>query len=209
MHPRREEIGTLVFTAARLLLLPPLALAITRSWIWTLVFVASVVVWDELDGRLARRLGTETPLRRLVDSGCDRLLVNGAFLVLVVDRPAFALVWLPMLLRDVAYARAGLGPLREGVLVLGRIDYKVASVMAALLGVACVSGVAALYVPIAMATLFAYFLTQRDFSRQCRWLAADLPSAEMVRIPGSVFGEFWTKTRRRTATAMPGRVSSR
>jgi CDP-diacylglycerol--glycerol-3-phosphate 3-phosphatidyltransferase len=82
--PRINTLPNLL-TGARLLLVPFLLLAMYAeegtSLVIGLVFLAACVT-DWFDGRLARKLGVVTRFGKVVDPLADRLLVNGAILML-------------------------------------------------------------------------------------------------------------------------------
>ena len=77
-----------VLTVGRLILAIPFFILITREpggWVWDVAFAFFVAegVSDVLDGFLARRCGTTSKFGRVIDPLSDKVLICGAFILLV------------------------------------------------------------------------------------------------------------------------------
>jgi len=77
-----------VLTVGRLVLTIPFFILITREpggWVWDVAFALFVIegVSDVLDGFLARRCGTTSKFGRVIDPLSDKVLICGAFILLV------------------------------------------------------------------------------------------------------------------------------
>ncbi len=75
-------------TVGRLILTVPFFVLITRApggWVWDVAFVLFVIegISDILDGFLARRSGTTSKFGRVLDPLSDKVLVCGAFILLI------------------------------------------------------------------------------------------------------------------------------
>jgi cardiolipin synthase len=95
-----------VVTLGRILLIAPFLYLIRQgNFGWALVVFIVASITDFLDGFLARRLGQQTELGRLLDPIADKLLTTAAFVVMALPHEGFPSipVWLAVavVLRDV------------------------------------------------------------------------------------------------------------
>ena len=102
--PHASESRMIALTAMRLPLVV-LLIATARSMPYLAVAVLVLVVLaDILDGAIARRLGLDTPSRRIADVTVDKLVIHSALIPVVLGRPE-ALPWYALiLLRDLVAA---------------------------------------------------------------------------------------------------------
>lgn len=84
--PRRMNVAN-GLTALRLLLAPPIVIAMWagRDWLAISLFAAAATT-DLLDGAVARRFGLETPLGAYLDPIADKCLLSATFLAMAVAR---------------------------------------------------------------------------------------------------------------------------
>jgi phosphatidylglycerophosphate synthase len=95
----RESIAIAV-TTCRLFLGIPLLYGVVGDQALALVALIAIVVVDVADGVFARALQVESPHRRLVDAGVDKMLIHSAAITGVLVEPQFLWLYAPFLARD-------------------------------------------------------------------------------------------------------------
>lgn len=88
----------------RMLLIPPIVLLILHStpanYIWLIAFYFFSILFDFLDGYIARRYSMETALGRILDPVADKLLMFFILIALIVKTDFPLWIAVPIILRD-------------------------------------------------------------------------------------------------------------
>lgn len=105
----------------------------------TAVFVLAMAT-DQIDGWLARRLGTSSPLGKLLDPVADKVLVLAALVMLIGEGVAPAWMVALIVVREILVSGLRLAALERGVVLgardLGRVKTWAQAVAAAVAGFA-------------------------------------------------------------------------
>lgn len=105
----------------------------------TAVFVAAMAT-DQIDGWLARRRGTTSPLGKLLDPVADKVLILAALVMLIGEGVAPAWIVALIVVREILVSGLRLAALERGVVLgardLGRLKTWAQAVAAAIAGFA-------------------------------------------------------------------------
>lgn len=122
-----------VATLSRLLFIPPLVVAMTRSTVATAALLTAFVLLDVYDGVLGRRRGTDGPSRRALDSIVDRCSIHAVYLAAMAAGLLAPWLFVALLVRDL-YCAAICGHMMRERWVAIRADWVYRSLNLALAG---------------------------------------------------------------------------
>lgn len=162
----RLPLAALLIAAARSM--PHLAVAV----------LVLLVLADILDGAIARRLGSDTPSRRIADVTVDKLVIHSALLAVVLGRPE-ALPWYALiLLRDLV---AALGYLRlilsRRVVVVGTALHRCSSLSDAVFFISVLVGHSSLVVISGALACMTNYILLLDFAGVYASISSKAPPA--------------------------------
>lgn len=179
---RPIELLLIGVTVSRLGLAYGLVNAVDGPFMASAPWLTAIVLADVPNGILARRLGADTPLRRIADSVVDRITVGSAFVAFLAARPEFWIMLAPIMIRGAIVGTISATCLLfKGTIVTGRNAHKLGSLSVALMGFLFLAHSPLVWAAAVIAWILSYWLLF-DYARSWKTVLSEPPAQPIYRV---------------------------